>query len=537
MKKFLSSAAAALLIAGTVAFGSASANATQTDECVPAEAWSETVVVTPEVPAVPEVPEVSHTEYQRYSWTGGPTETAPAEVPPSANWQANTTDYAGAGKGSDPVGESFKGNGNSDWFFWTGTKVIDTPYQAGKPAVPAVTTIVEHPAVTCEEEPVSVTPQACVGAGDWYTEGDDLAPVATPEGLVFAGGSGKAVGYRTPVTGNLQGWAPVSFDATGGTEQFFFRVVIDASADGGPAYKSLSFPGYTTIDSSSVSYQYGETLAQTALRFPNNKVTSVGFQTNSGAPADYSATLKSVTGPCATVDFTYTEEEPPVILPSCTTVTGSQVLVGDGKISVPGDWASESIAVPFSGSLKDIGTVLEIQADPLPFVGLHIHTAQGTIVFEEEASYNGQLWSQSTWDGVEAGLGYPALGTIEKFIERNGDVVVTGIDLLYTHPEASTTTVTSFTIGCTTFTFKPAVTEEPPVVTPPTEEPPVVTPPVITPEPTPTATAAAVDAEELASTGSDTNFGLALWIVAGTIGAGIIFLIAGFLCRRSHPVE
>jgi hypothetical protein len=152
--------------------------------------------------------------------------------------------------------------------------------------------------------------------------------------------------------------------------------------------------------------------------------------------------------------------------PTCTTVTGSAVINGDGVLAVEGDWDTTSISVPFSGTLADIGTVLDIQATPIQYVGLHIRTAQGSISFEEEPSYGGNLWSGVAWDGVEPGMGYAAFGTIEEYIAENGDVVVTGIDLLYTHPDASSTTVTSFTIGCTTYTFK----EE--VVVPPTPEEP-----------------------------------------------------------------
>lgn len=155
------------------------------------------------------------------------------------------------------------------------------------------------------------------------------------------------------------------------------------------------------------------------------------------------------------------EEEPTLYTPSCTTVTGAATIVGTGVLSVTGGWSSTSIAVPFSGTLADIGTVLDIQASPVQYVGLHIRTAEGSIVFEEEASYAGNLWSTEAWDGVEPGLGYAAFGSITEFIELNGDVAVTGIDLLYTHPEASSTTVTSFTIGCKVYTFVPPVTEEP----------------------------------------------------------------------------
>lgn len=147
----------------------------------------------------------------------------------------------------------------------------------------------------------------------------------------------------------------------------------------------------------------------------------------------------------------------PCYQPGCDVVSGSDTIVGDGVLAVEGDWDSTSIAVPFSGTLADIGTVLDIDADPIQYVGLHIRTAEGDITFEEEPSYGGKLWSTSAWDGVNPGLGYAAFGTIEEFIHLNGDVAVTGIDLLYTHPEASSTTVESFTIGCTEFTFVPPV--------------------------------------------------------------------------------
>lgn len=155
------------------------------------------------------------------------------------------------------------------------------------------------------------------------------------------------------------------------------------------------------------------------------------------------------------------EDPDPTFVPTCTTVTGSQTIVGNGIIAVDGGWASASIAVPAPTTLAGIGTVLNIEATPLQYVGLHIDTAEGTIVFEEEGSYAGNLWSNDAWDGVEAGMGYAAFGSIEEYIELNGDVAVTGIRLLYTHPEASSTTVTEFTIGCTTYTFVEPTDEEP----------------------------------------------------------------------------
>ncbi len=127
---------------------------------------------------------------------------------------------------------------------------------------------VSHYQVHIVPKPVTETPtpRACVGVGAWYTEADDLAPEQTKDGLLFAGGSGKAVGIprsrgRQPPGAEES----LTFSNTGGTEQFFFRIVIDASADGGKAYQSLSFPGYSTITKDSVSYQFGESIAATAL--------------------------------------------------------------------------------------------------------------------------------------------------------------------------------------------------------------------------------------------------------------------------------
>lgn len=211
-----------------------------------------------------------------------------------------------------------------------------------------------------------VLPAPCVVDGSWYTEGDDLAPVATPSGLLFEGGSGKAVGTRLPITGNLQGWGSVSFTATGGTEQFFYRIVIDASADGGKAYQSLSFPGYTTIDSSSVSYQFGETLAETAARFPNNVLKSAGFQTNSGAPEGFEAVLSSVTGACGTFDFTYTPE-PEVVVPNPQAVIVATCGAATATLTNPG---SESVVT------QTASFIIEVDGE---FYGAYAVEADGSL--------------------------------------------------------------------------------------------------------------------------------------------------------------
>ena len=167
-----------IALAGSLTLASPMA-AMATQACVPEDAWTE--VVSEAVPAVEAVEEVSHTVdypaveedsyvyHQRYSWTGGLLLEAPSEVPPSDNWNANTTNY----KPGKIVGVPYKqGNGNNtSWFFWLSEvvviqeatpawseQVIDISAIPAVPAVPAVT--IEHPAVICDpvEEPVVEEP-------------------------------------------------------------------------------------------------------------------------------------------------------------------------------------------------------------------------------------------------------------------------------------------------------------------------------------------------------------------------------------------
>jgi len=206
--------------------------------------------------------------------------------------------------------------------------------------------------------------------------------------------------------------------------------------------------------------QWHGTIDQWLSAFPDAQVQGVAFALGSGVLGD--GVIKSITVGCLTYTFDYIP--PQTYEPTCTTVTGSQTIIGDGVLTVPGGWESATIPVPFTGTLADVGTVLNIEADPIQYVGLHIHTAQGTIVFEEEPTYGGNLWSTVAWDGVNPGMGYAAFGSITEFIHLNGAVEVTGIDLLYTHPDASSTTVSEFTIGCVTYTFEPVATDPGPLV-------------------------------------------------------------------------
>lgn len=135
--------------------------------CTPSDAWDEQVLVSPEVPGTPGSPAVEEewhwANFQRYSWTGGPEGPGDGDVPPGDNWQANTTNYEGAGHGTDPIREIFQAGtpGNADWFYWDAEKIIDVEGQPEVPpteGTPAIYETVHHDAVTC---PVTVvTPPA-----------------------------------------------------------------------------------------------------------------------------------------------------------------------------------------------------------------------------------------------------------------------------------------------------------------------------------------------------------------------------------------
>jgi LPXTG-motif cell wall-anchored protein len=117
---------------------------TQTDERTVTDeaAYDETIIDSEAIPA------------QHYSYTGGPIEGTPSDLPPSGNWQANTTlepHYQGGGvpasnpDGSDYVegdsGLHYTSAGNSGlaaWFY----------FQA---AQPAQSHVVHHEAVTHQE--------------------------------------------------------------------------------------------------------------------------------------------------------------------------------------------------------------------------------------------------------------------------------------------------------------------------------------------------------------------------------------------------
>ena len=322
--------AAACLVAAPVA---ASATDTSTPECVPSPAWDEQVLVTPAVPAVEEE---SHLEYQRYSWTGGPIDEAPTEVPPSENWQPNTTNYEGAGHGTDPVGEPFQrdnpGKGNADWFYWTATKVIDVP---GADAIPAVYETVHHEAVTCDDpDPVtnSCTPTAgtlSTNLADLWTNVDtrEKGHVEYVDGGLHVWtddassqakvSEGMAVSFPLHDVGVLDlGWS-------GTTPAPGINLFVDFGADGSGTlvYESvygqdlwLTNGSSAAVKAKAPSHTGGNgsenhgTIDQWLTVYPDATVTGIAYSLGSGVHGD--GVITSITVGCATHMFDLEREVP-----------------------------------------------------------------------------------------------------------------------------------------------------------------------------------------------------------------------------------
>lgn len=180
-------------------------------------------------------------------------------------------------------------------------------------------------------------PLACVTDGAWYTEGDDVAPTHTPAGYVFESTESKVAGLRQAASGNLQGWAPVSYVATGeDLGSFWYRLTLDTSADGGWGYMSATVTGGqpVTLDSEAYVSKLGDsfTLRELAELYPNNVITSVGFHLDRG---NGPVTLSSVSGGCGSFDFTYTPE-PEVVVPNPQAVIVSTCGAATATLTNPG---------------------------------------------------------------------------------------------------------------------------------------------------------------------------------------------------------
>lgn len=167
----------------------------------------------------------------------------------------------------------------------------------------------------------------CTSSGAWGTEADDTAPVQTDEGLVFTGGTGKAVGYGTAITGNLQGLGEINVAASGDLDVFYTRIVINSLADGGYAYDSLTVISEGPVNGSSIaaSNKRGfvqHTLDEWAALLPGNQLVAIFLHLDSGATADQTVTVTGVTGDCLNLDTVPEPETPEEPTPPATVKAG-----------------------------------------------------------------------------------------------------------------------------------------------------------------------------------------------------------------------
>ncbi len=127
---------------------------------------------------------------------------------------------------------------------------------------------------------------------------------------------------------------------------------------------------------------------------------------------------------------------------------------GGVELSVDGSWAEVWLERDMNIPLAQLGDALGYIATPSQYVGIHIDTPLGTLVYEDEPSYGGLLWSNSPiLPASGGGHGGSYAGTLNDALAINPDLVVTKVRLLYTNAEAASTVITSAVFGCVEYTF------------------------------------------------------------------------------------
>jgi len=131
-------------------------------------------------------------------------------------------------------------------------------------------------------------------------------------------------------------------------------------------------------------------------------------------------------------------------------------VAGGVKLAVAGDWAETWIERSYSGTLASIGSVVDFEATPSQYVGIHLTTAKGEITYEKDASYDGKWWSTSDF-GVDSSF-YRSFASLDDFVTANPTLQVTKVRLLYTNGSAASTVIKNATFGGTRYTFTRAGT-------------------------------------------------------------------------------
>lgn len=199
---------------------------------------------------------------------------------------------------------------------------------------------------------------------------------------------------------------------------------------------------------------------------PVKKVRTITYQANDGYKFPQTAGW-TVSEDGKTASYTYTDWATPctvVCEPSLPIIhatnknsngwtlgSGAKYVEGGIELTTPGSWVETTIERELTGKLRDLGSSIDFTPGA-QYLGLHVLTSKGTLVYEQEPSYGGNWWSHDDF-GVNSGMGYDTFDSLENIVAANPDVTLEKLTVLYTSPTPASTIVYSVIIGCVEYTF------------------------------------------------------------------------------------
>lgn len=204
---------------------------------------------------------------------------------------------------------------------------------------------------------------------------------------------------------------------------------------------------------SGMGYASFGTLAEFQAANPDAQVVSVGYSLGSGVKGY--ATITSL----AFAGQTYVLAAPTAKGGTATEASANgwtvpadaRFVAGGVQLTSPGEWKSTSLQRSYDGYLASLADA-DFDASPSQYVGIHVQTSKGTLVYEQEASYQGKWWSKADL-GVGGGMGYASFATLGEYVAANPDLKVQSVRVLYTSPTQSTATIGSVTFGGARYDF------------------------------------------------------------------------------------
>lgn len=226
--------------------------------------------------------------------------------------------------------------------------------------------------------------------------------------------------------------------------------IIDECGDGNAVYGNVPDGDYTYVRNPDGSITF---TANAGFVFPGNlDVVSIAAPIDSGELCNTPVTLVK----CETL---------PQILATNINQSGWSMGAGatfvDGgvQLAVGGGWAESVISRTITGELRELGDVIDYTPNT-QYLGLHVQTEQGTLVYEHV--YGGNWWlntataTQAMIDGAPhtgGGQGSPYYGTLQEWANAFPTLKTTSLTVLFTSPVEASAIVTSVKIGCVEYTF------------------------------------------------------------------------------------